>query len=133
MTKFNKAQFNKGGEYVEYCLIPMPCPFEQRKFVARFKYNRGGKASFISFLCKHFTVEEYFARREAGEAPLKILESKGYLLPHVKKELIKHGLPLTIEGRDTYMRTIYGPALDRMCARVRAEKAAREAAEGARS
>ena len=66
------------------------------KFVARFK--RGGRGSFLTFLCKNFTVEEYFARLEAGEAPLTILESKGYVLPHVRKWLREEGYPETAEG-----------------------------------
>ena len=87
MTKFNKDLLN-GSEYVTYG--------DDRKFVARFK--RGGKASFISFLIKNFTVEEYFARIDAGEAPLTILESKGYLLPHIKRWLKEGGYELSQAG-----------------------------------
>jgi len=104
MTKFNRDQFNKGGEYIEYCMVPMPCPFEQRKFVARFKYAKGSKASFVSFLIKNFTVEEYFARLDAGEAPLLIVESKGYIQPHIKKWLREGGYPVTVEGKERYIR-----------------------------
>lgn len=85
MTKFVKAEFTP-GEYAKY----------EGKFVARFK--RGGRGSFLTFLCKHFTVEEYFSRLAAGEAPLTILESKGYLLPHVRKILKEEGYPVTREG-----------------------------------
>jgi len=68
----------------------------ERKFVARFM--RGGKADFLRFLVKNFTVEEYFDAMEAGNAPLTILETKGYVTPIVKKMLKQHGLPQTQEG-----------------------------------
>mgnify|MGYP003340300401 CR=1 FL=1 len=59
----------------------------QGKFVARFK--RGGRGSFLSFLCKNFTVEEYFSRLNSGENPLDILESKGYILPGCSRSGLK--------------------------------------------
>lgn len=97
MTRFVKEQF-QGTEYVEYCLDPMPCAWDRRKFVARFKYAKNGRASFITFLIKNFTVEEYFARLAAGEAPLAVLESKGYLLPHIKKWLRRDGYAVSPAG-----------------------------------
>ena len=87
MTAFIKSEFN-GTEYVNY----------NGKFVARFKYSKAGKGTFITFLCKNFTVEEYFSRLAGGEAPLKIVESKGYLLPHIKKHLRERGYPVTVAG-----------------------------------
>ena len=87
MTTFIKSEFY-GSEYLSY----------QGKFVARFKYQRGSKASFITFLIKNFTVEEYFARLDNREAPLEILRSKGYLQPHIKKWLKEAGYPVTQEG-----------------------------------
>lgn len=96
MTKFVKENFY-GSEYVDYNIGG---PTGVSKFVARFKYAKSGKASFISFLIKNFTVEEYFSRLEAGEAPLTILESKGYLLPHIKKWLKEGNYPVTKEGFD---------------------------------
>ncbi len=85
MTKFVKSEFSE-GEYASY----------NGKFVARFK--RGGRGSFLTFLCKNFTVEEYFAQLEAGKAPLEILQTKGYILPHVRKWLKQGGYPVTTEG-----------------------------------
>jgi len=85
MTAFIKTEFS-GSEYVNY----------GGKFVARFK--RGGKASFLTFLVKNFTVEEYFARLDAGESPLPILQSKGYMQPHIKKHLKSLGYPVTPAG-----------------------------------
>jgi hypothetical protein len=85
MTKFNKAGFS-GSESVQY----------GGKFVARFK--RGGKASFISFLIKNFTVEEYFSRLGAGEQPLTILMAKGYLQPHIRRWLKDRGYEVSVAG-----------------------------------
>lgn len=97
MTQFVRDQF-QGSETVQYCLDPMPCAHERRLFVARFKYARSGRASFIAFLIRNFTVEEYFARLKAGEAPLTILESRGYLLPHIRKWLKRDGYAVTSAG-----------------------------------
>lgn len=83
--RFDKSKFTP-GEYAMY----------DGKFVARFK--RGGRASFISFLVKNFTVGEYFTRLDAGESPLKILESKGYLLPHIRRWLKEGGYEVSAAG-----------------------------------
>lgn len=90
MSKFVKSEFS-AGEYATY----------GGKFVARFK--RGDRGTFLTFLCKNFEVEEYFSRLESGEQPLKILESKGYLLPQTRKMLKELGYPETVEGRDQYI------------------------------
>jgi len=98
MTKFIKDNFF-GKEYVDYTN-----PVDgTRKFVARFKYAKNGRGTFLTFLTKNFTVEEYFGRLEAGEAPLKILESKGYLLPHIKKVLKETGYEVTVAGFKQYI------------------------------
>lgn len=92
MTKFTKDSFS-GTEYVNYTM-----PNGTSKFVARFKYVRGSRASFLTFLAKNFTVEEYFARLDGGESPLPILQSKGYMQPHIKKHLKALGYPVTPAG-----------------------------------
>jgi hypothetical protein len=92
MTKFIKDSFS-GSEYVNYTM-----PNGTSKFVARFKYARSSKASFLTFLAKNFTAEEYFARLDAGESPLPILQSKGYMQPHIKKHLKEMGYPVTPAG-----------------------------------
>lgn len=84
MTKFEKSQFNYHGGYLTYG--------PDRKFVARFKHVAGNRAGFTKFLIKHFTVEEYFAAREANvndgsNAPACILEAKGYVSAHILKWL----------------------------------------------
>ena len=98
MTMFQKEMFEARGECVTYF-----AGGERSKVVARFKYQKSGKASFISCLIKNFTVEEYFSRMEAGESPLKIAESKGYLLPHIKKHLKSVGYPSTPAGFEQYL------------------------------
>jgi len=90
MTAFIKTEFS-GSECVSY----------GGKFVARFK--RGGKSSFLTFLVKNFSVEEYFGRLDAGESPLKILEAKGYLLPHIKKLLKGTGYEVSVAGFKQYI------------------------------
>jgi hypothetical protein len=92
MTKFIKDSFY-GTEYVNYIM-----PGGTVKFVARFKYAKGTKASFLTFLTKNFTVEEYFGRLEKGESPLPILQSKGFIQPHIKKMLKEQGYPVTQAG-----------------------------------
>ena len=92
MTKFIKDNFYINGVYVDY---NHDC---KSKFVARFKHQPRSKNTFITFLVKNFTVEEYFTRLEAGEPPLTIVMSKGYLPPHIKKWLKMLGYPLTRAG-----------------------------------
>ena len=71
MTKFDKAGFEYHGGYLRY----------DGKFVARFKH-RGPvtKAKFVQTLVKHYTPEAYFARLEAGRAPLQVLMDDGILV-----------------------------------------------------
>lgn len=76
MTAFVASKF-EGSEYVTY----------EGKFVARFKRGKKFSASFIEFLIDNFTVEEYFARLTAGEAPLTILQSAGYIHPSIARKL----------------------------------------------
>lgn len=82
MTSFVKENFHFFGDCLSYVVDPS----EYRgKFVARFKYRKGGLASFKKFLIANFTVEEYFARLDEREAPLTILRSKGYVDPSLAK------------------------------------------------
>ncbi len=92
MTAFTKTNLKFDGMYLMYYGEGSSVG----NFVARFK--RGASGTFTTFLIKNFTVEEYFERREAGETPLEIVESKGYLLPHIKKWLKQYGYPVTVAG-----------------------------------
>jgi hypothetical protein len=78
VTAFEKSKFNFDDMYLEY----------EGHFVARFKYVRSNVFGFRSFLIKNFKVEEYFERRAREEAPLHILQSKGYVSAHIRKWLI---------------------------------------------
>ena len=91
MTRFDNKQFVTSGPYLFY-LVPGE---ELKRFVARFKH--GGMVSFKKFLRDNFTVEEYFDLLE-NQAPLKVLETKGYVSPKIAKILKSHGYPMTLEG-----------------------------------
>ena len=84
----------KEGKYLFY--QPAGGTYVDRKFVARFR--TAGVGSFATCLRKNFTVEEYFGRLDGGESPLPIAESKGYVLPHIKKWLKQGGYPVTPAG-----------------------------------
>lgn len=99
MTNFIKENFDTFGGYVTY-----GSDYKDRKFVARFKYAKDGMGSFLTFLRKNFTVEEYFARLDGGEAPLTILKSKGYLQPHIKKWLKEGGYEVSSAGFEQYIQ-----------------------------
>ena len=90
MTAFNKINLQFDGMYLTY---------NGSRFVARFK-RCSDASSFIACLIKNFTVEEYFAHMDAGIAPLTIAESKGYLLPHIKKWLKEGGYTIDRAGVD---------------------------------
>jgi hypothetical protein len=99
MTKFIKDKFYINGMYVVYNIDG------KSKFVASFKYQPRTKNTFITFLVKNFTVEEYFTRMDAGEAPLTIVMSKGYLPPQIKKLMKALGYPLTLAGYEQLITT----------------------------
>lgn len=96
MTAFKHKNFVNNKGWVTYNAGEPTAP--NYKFAFRFKYDRKGIPDFRRFLVANFTVEEYFSRLEAGETPLAILESKGYVLPHIRQELEARGYPVTVEG-----------------------------------
>jgi hypothetical protein len=113
MTKFIKGNFY-GTEYVDYTN-----PVDgTTKFVARFKYCRGTKASFLTFLTKNFTVEEYFSRLEKGEAPLEIVGSKGFIQPHIKKQLKLLGYPVSKTGFEQLVQDNVAKTQQRLAAQI---------------
>jgi len=69
MTRFNKNDFTKSGDYIFYGA--------DRKFVARFKYKNAPvtKAKFLKQLIANHTVEGYFAEYDKGITPLAILKN----------------------------------------------------------
>ena len=92
---FTKTNLVKSGPFVIYTETGLTSG-EGTRVVARFK--RGGAGPFMTFLRKHFTVSEYFARRDAGETPIEIAESKGYVSPNLRKALRSRGYPATAAG-----------------------------------
>ena len=100
MTQFTKENLIKEGKYLFYA--PTGGTYKDHKFVARFR--TAGVGSFATCLRKNFTVEEYFARLDAGESPLPIAQSKGYLLPHIKRWLKKDGYPVTTAGYNAWFK-----------------------------
>jgi len=110
MSSFKKENFHKDGMHLMYKLdeshgMYNPHSKYRGEFVARFKHQPDAAGTFQTFLIKNFTVEEYFGRLNAGEGPLTILESKGYILPHIKKWLKEGGYPVTQEGYKQYLKT----------------------------
>jgi hypothetical protein len=99
MTKFTKQNLIKDGPYIHY--RPEGGTYKDEKFVARFK-RVAGAGSFMTCLRKNFTVEEYFTRLDAGEGPLPIAKSKGYLLPHIKRWLKNDGYPVNTAGYEAW-------------------------------
>lgn len=96
MTKFDKSKFRQDAMFIHY----------ENRFVARLKHQKSAIGSFIKFIRDNFTVEEYFARLDAGELPLNIVESKGYLHPTTRRFLRSKGYPDTAEGYSAYRKTI---------------------------
>jgi hypothetical protein len=77
MENFIRNKFNFFGGYLNY--DEEGHGIVSHRFVARFKYNKGRKARFLTFLIKNFTVEEYFEMLEVQKmTPIAILETKGY-------------------------------------------------------
>jgi hypothetical protein len=119
-TAFTKSNLTARRGYIEYS------PTDgASKFVARFKF--GSPGSFMTILRKKFTVEEYFARLDAGETPHHIAESKGYIQPHVKRWMKEGGFPITPAGKVLFAAAQRALA-DRAVEEYDARKAARLAA-----
>lgn len=76
MTKFTKEAFSYSSGWLWYEVEG------KKKFVARFKYSKTPvtRAKFQKALIKNYTVEEYFAKMDAGKAPLHIFREDGVLV-----------------------------------------------------
>ena len=89
---FIKENFSYSGGYLTYT------DDNDRHFIARFKYvPKSSAMKFKNFLIKHFSKEEYL-KRVKTEAPLTILESKGYCSPEMARLAKRYGYPATLEG-----------------------------------
>lgn len=111
MTAFNKADFRWDGMYLMYegeqgyCAErydenahPTRVGKVRPMFIARFKYGNKPYKTWINFLVKNFTVEEYATRMSLKETPLAIMESKGFIEPSTKKMCRAAGYPETVDG-----------------------------------
>lgn len=79
--KFERAAFTYFGGYLNYRM-----PDGTNQFIARFKHQPKDKPTFLTFLIKNFSVEEYVELLEIQrKAPLTILEAKGYVCYNMKK------------------------------------------------
>lgn len=99
--KFTKETLINRGGYVMWAKDgKWETPYADWKFVARFRGGRGGGGvrSFMTHVIKNWTVEDYFAAMDAGQTPLEIVKTTGYLLPHIKRWLKDDGYPQTMAG-----------------------------------
>ena len=80
MTAFTKQNLVTVGDSVYY-QPHADSYWADRKFVARFKH-RGPvtKSKFLKTLMKHYTPTDYFAKMEAGAAPLRVLMNDDILV-----------------------------------------------------
>lgn len=94
MTAFSKEAFTFDGMYLMYegpfegaqaygeavgadrC-HPSRVDMQKPAFIARFKHGRKNWKTWVNFLVKNFTVEEYIALAEAT-SPVQAMASKGF-------------------------------------------------------
>ena len=110
MTRFTKDNLRVQGSNLMYMQDGYSTPYTDCFVAAQFgrrplnryqpiwQLDHTGYEDFADFIRNNFTVDEYFTRMDAGEAPLTVVKSKGYLLPHVKTWLQEDGYPITSEG-----------------------------------
>ena len=101
MTSFTNKNLWMSGDCLVYSI-----PGEPVQFIARFKYGKRGVAPFKKFLMKNFTVEEYLGEMDKRIPPLRILESKGYVSPQMKRLSKRSGIPATSEGLERYIQQV---------------------------
>ena len=83
---FKKENFKIEGQWIHY----------NGKFVARVRC--GSKMTYVNFLIRHFSEDEYFNLYNSGMAPLQILQSKGFISPNMRRVLKSYNLPTTQDG-----------------------------------
>lgn len=92
--KFVKSEIQNNAGWLSY----------QGKLIARVRIPRN-RGPFITFLVKHFEVEEYFEKAK-DLAPAKVLETKGYVSSVVKKILKDAGYPQNQFGFKLYVKDL---------------------------
>jgi len=116
MTAFVRELFyiDRGG-YITY-----GPEYRTAKFVARFKYQRAAAKTYVTFLIKNFTVEEYFAIQAAHELDRKVTsayhtaEERGYIMPHIKKWLRDRGYEVSHAGQKQMLADTVAASLARI-------------------
>ena len=98
MSTFNKDLFKWDGLFLLYGTVG------NTRVVARFKRQKSEQTNFRKFLTDNFTVSEYFSKLDAGMAPSKILEEKGYIANYLKKALKEMGFSADLAGRKQYLQ-----------------------------
>lgn len=111
MTNFTKENFTFDGMYLMYegdqgeltKYYTEPCHptrlgTAKSAFIARFKYGNKPWKTWINFMVKNFTVEEYLEGLANGATPVGLMQGKGFLEPALKKMCKKAGFPATVEG-----------------------------------
>ena len=118
MTNFVKEDFHWDGMYLMYRgdvgefqqyyekVREDGSRVKRDRFVARFKYGSKPWKTWVNFLVKHFSVEDYFGRYDAGESPLDIMRSKGFISPAEKKKLKAAGFAPTKLGMQMYKKAV---------------------------
>jgi hypothetical protein len=92
-TPFQKDLFRWDGMYLHYegghgltrnyeedypdC-HPTRVGTPQPIFIARFKYGRKPYKTWINFICRNFTCEEWVAEYNEVRAPYKMMRARGY-------------------------------------------------------
>ena len=92
MEHFRKSHFTYSGGYLGYIRQD-----GSHVFIARLKRAADSKGPWITALIKSWTVDEYLAAVEAS-TPLKAMETKGFMLTHIKRRLRERGYPTTRSG-----------------------------------
>ena len=99
--KFIESGFMFHGGYLMY-----DCGAD-RRFVARFKYDRTAMGPFKTFLKKNFEVEEYMTLLDDGMSPIPALETKGYITPSMKRMCKKMGVEPTMANYISALKVAY--------------------------
>ena len=115
MTNFIKDNFHFDGMYLMYegeqgelthyygengekC-HPTRQDTAKAMFIARFKYGNKPWKTWVNFIVKNFTVEEYHAASTGDKgSPVRAMQDKGFLEPALKKQCKKAGYPTTVAG-----------------------------------
>ena len=84
--KFKRDQFTYFGGCLNYT-----DDNGTERFVARFKYAAtSSRGTWVTFMVKNFTVEEYFLALE-DSTPLQVMQGRGYVLSHIKTWMKRDG------------------------------------------